>query len=490
MKRFKLFLLLAAVTAAAMAAGCSGGGSDEEASAQQGTAGLVTTTLSDPPTCKGPGGVGESTFNHVWVTVTLVRAHISDEADQGDGGWVTLVDLRDQPKQIDLLSASDTQCVLTVLGSTTGLAPGDYQQIRLHLLENDPAPGLAVPQPNACAQASGGGFNCAETTAGELKTLELSSQDKTGIKIPPGRIAGGPIRLEAGKSADINIDFNACRSIVSQGNGKLRLKPTLSAGEVSVQSSISGRVVVRGTASPLPAPATIVVYAEQLGADGVDRVVAEKFADPEDGSFIFCPLAAGTYDLVVAAIDGNGVTYNATVTFGVPVGTDVGSIPLEPEIGDSQAPAAIQGRVTSQSASGPAPIDLSISPLQDASGPGGTDVAVTIPLFGASTGTISTVADPACPAGTACADYVLEVPASNPLAGNYLASGTVYAGPALGPVPYSVDAVAFNGTEPNCSPQNLTTHQIEGGGALEVAAGASVTAETLVFMNCTEVVQP
>ena len=59
--------------------------------------GLVTLRISDPPTCKGPGAPGELNFDSVWVTVTLVRAHISSGADPGAGGWVDLADLTENP---------------------------------------------------------------------------------------------------------------------------------------------------------------------------------------------------------------------------------------------------------------------------------------------------------------------------------------------------------------------------------------------------------
>jgi hypothetical protein len=81
------------------------------------------------------------------VTVTRVRAHISSTANPDDSSWVDLVDLRSTPKQIDLLSIGDTSCTLATLGSTTGLPPGNYQQIRLYLLSNNPAAGEATPNP-------------------------------------------------------------------------------------------------------------------------------------------------------------------------------------------------------------------------------------------------------------------------------------------------------------------------------------------------------
>src|SRR5205085_7224627 len=111
-----------------------------------------------------------------------------------------------------------------------------------HPLSNSPAAGVATPSPNHCLGT--GGFNCVDSVTQGLELLLLSSQANTGLKIPPGQINGGGIMLVAGQAADINIDFDACRSIIQQGNGSWRLKPTLHAGEVDLNNSaLSGRIV-------------------------------------------------------------------------------------------------------------------------------------------------------------------------------------------------------------------------------------------------------
>lgn len=435
--------------------------------------GKVTVTLSDPPTCKAP----RSDLNRVWVTITLVRAHLSSAAAPNDSGWVTLVDLRANPRQIDLLATSDTTCVLTTLGSTTGLPPGDYQQIRLHLLSNTPDAGEARPTPNNCAGT--GGFNCVELRDRTRRILLLSSQAKTGIKIPPGQIAGGAIRLRSDQAADLNIDFDACASIVQQGNGAFRLKPTLHAGEVSTAQAISGLVVDTNTRQPIP-NATVIVMAERTDSGGVDRVVMQTLASSTRGTFILCPLSPGTYDIVIAALSGAGVTYNATITFRVPAGTAMGTIPLVPEGGSDTSPGAIEGLVTTTDG-GATDADVALSALQTATPTGGTPVQVAIPLFEGSTPNIATEGGPGCPPKTGCATYTLIVPASNPMVGTFSPSGTVYASPAGGNVVYSVNAQAFlpdtTGT-PNCVPSSLRT------GPVTVNAGTITPAATLAFTGC------
>src|SRR5262245_24984752 len=292
--------------------GGGGGGGGTTPPGSTTPSGAVRVTLSDPPICKAP----QSDLNRVFVTITLVRAHLSSTAAPDDSGWVNLVDLRSNPQQIDLLSTPDTTCVLTVLGSTTGLPAGAYQQIRLHLLSNTPAQSEAAPAPNACAGT--GGFNCVELMGGSRQLLRLSSEAQTGIKIPPEQITGGAITLTAGQAADINIDFDACQSIVLQGNGAFRLKPTLHAGQVVLTTQAnSGQVIDANTRQPI-ANATVIVMAEQPDAGGIDRVVQQTLASTLQGTFSLCPLSPGNYDIVIGALSTNGaVMYNPTIIFGV-----------------------------------------------------------------------------------------------------------------------------------------------------------------------------
>src|SRR5258708_29652934 len=89
--------------------------------------------------------------------------------------------------------------------------------------------------------------------------LLLSGESQTGIKIPSGQIAGGQFTVTAGQTEDLDIDFNACASIVSEGNGQFRLKPVLHSGEVSLtSSSINGKIVDSPTAQPISGGNTVV----------------------------------------------------------------------------------------------------------------------------------------------------------------------------------------------------------------------------------------
>lgn len=475
----KLFVLLgvsafATLLTATAIVGCSGGSS---AAPTATTSGTISVHLIDPPTCAAPNG----SFSHVWITVTRVQAHISSDAGPNDSGWVDLVDLRSGPKQLDLFSLASTSCVLNQLGSTTGLPPGKYQQIRFYLLPNTPSGNTAQPATNQCANA--GAFNCVVLASdGSMQPLTLSSEAKTGIKIPSGSLAGGGIQISAGQAADITIDFSACESIIQEGNGTYRLKPTLHAGEVALQqNSISGRVIDSASKKPV---ANAIVALEQPDANGVDRIVRSALS-ASDGTFFFCPLPAGPYDIVVDAASINA-TYIATLTTGVALGTNMGDLPITPQVGNSAAsqPGTITGLATTGGSGNSAPsADVVLSALQA----GSPKLQFTVPLLPGTASIITTAAGATCPASTDCASYALVVPASNPVVGAFSASGTTYAAPASGIVNYSVDAAAFMADGSNltdCSPSEIVVQQDFANVLLAVLPGAITPAKTVAFAGC------
>jgi hypothetical protein len=96
----------------------------------------------------------------------------------------------------------------------------------------------------------------------------------------------------------------------------------------------------------------VLVALEQQAQDGsgTDVIFEETVAD-SNGNFNFCPLPSGaTFDVVAVAINGSGVTYNATVAVGVPGGTNLGKIPLTAEAGTT-GPTTFQGFVMAKSGS-------------------------------------------------------------------------------------------------------------------------------------------
>ena len=483
-----LFLAVVAIFAiAGVIVSCSGGSSHNMVSGM----GTVNVTMSDPPSCMPPNGQ----FTHVYVTVRSVQAHISATATDSSSGWQELApQLASSPMQIDLFSKPQTTCILAQLGSAS-LPAGSYQQIRLLLVSNTTA-ASAGPSTNACA---GSGFNCVVLEDSTVHELQLSSQDNTGLKIPPGQIVGGPLQVTAGQSVDLNIDFNACASIVQEGNGKFRLKPTLTAGQVSANNSgITGKVV--DSVSKAPIAGSVQVALEQPDSSGVDRIVMQAVAD-SNGNFNFCPLPTGTFDIVVVAIGPANVPYNATTVLNVPNGTNLGAIPLIAEAG-ATAPAVFQGFVTATNGAAAGTIDVSISALQTVPTGATTTLQITIPLQTIpattttpevdSTGLISVSANTSCPTGAPansnCAQYTLVVPASNPSVGLFMSSGFTYSTPATGDVLFTVDARAampMSGGTPDCTPSEQTTAKDSTAAPLKALPATTTNVAEIDFSSCT-----
>jgi hypothetical protein len=326
--------------------------------------------------------------------------------------------------------------------------------------------------------------------AGGSKALELSSQAQTGIKIPPGQIAGGKLTVPAGQTVDLDIDFNACASIVMQGNGRARLKPVLHAGQVSLETgtSINGTVVDDSSGQPIPGKVLVMLAQPGAACSGagcvsnaaIEDVKMETTADAA-GNFNFCPVAPGTYDVIAIALNG-GTAYAATVTTGVqPGNTLTGSSKVKLKAAGAQA--TINGTATTTSGTNTAIAeDVTVVPLQMVS----ANLLIPIPKFGASTVTTITTAVPnppshICTSNTvACNGYSLLVPAGNPNVGAFNPNGTTYT-QAPAPVSYLVDGQAAS-----CSPSEEQTNQQANppGGPLNVSAGGTVTASTLAFSGC------
>jgi hypothetical protein len=464
--------ILAFVATTIFLVNCSGG-TNSDPTSQSAT---VKVTVSDPATCGAPQGP----FTHVYVTITDVQIHQSANAGANDAGWVDLTPaLQNSPQQVDMLGIANNQCFLASLGSTTALQAGHYQQIRIFLLDNAQASKVGN---NRCGSAA----NCVVLTAqpNTPSPLQLSSESKTGIKIPPGQIAGGEFVVAAGEVKDLNIDFNACASIVVQGNGQYRLKPVLHAGEVSTtDTSISGTVVDSVTGVAIVGGNTVVAL-EQKDSNGVDRVIMDTVTD-SNGNFVFCPVPAGMYDVVMTAINGAGTAYAATVITGVQPGNALGHVPVTPVL----LPASITGQITTSTGSAGTTADLSLSALQQIT-VGVSTVMITTPLAqqSAATATLTTAPGPGCPVNTDCEDYTLAVPAANPSVGTFTATGNqTPAPPPGGTVGYSLDANAFvpgSAGTADCSPSNLQTSQTSTNAPLTATVGGSVTAATLAFTGC------
>ena len=436
-------------------------------------AAMVKVMISDPATCAGPDGP----FSHVYVTITDVQANVSSSAGANDSGWVDLTpSLSSAPKQIDLLGQANNQCFLATLGDAQQLQAGTYQQIRLILADNS-----ASVANNACSSSA----NCVVLSSdSSVHTLQLSSEAKTGIKIPSGQIASGGFTISAGQTKDLDIDFNTCSSIVQEGNGTYRLKPVLHAGEVSTTStSINGKILDQSTGNAVNG--SVLVALEQKDTAGVDRIVMSTLANA-DGTFVFCPLPTGTYDVVIVGTRSDGVLYAPSIITGVATGDTTGTVNLYLPATTATSAATLSGIVTSTTSANAATVaDVELSALEMV----GT-TTYTIPLSPTSTQssavlaveTAASTSTLTCPTGTDCAAYTLSIASDGPYAGAWSSSGaTLTQSAAL--ATYVVDGIATvpsSGGTADCTPSELQSASI----ALTGVGPFTVAVPNIAFTAC------
>lgn len=252
MKINNLRMMAAVLPAALAVTACGGGGGDGDSAS--GSTGTLHVAMTDAPACG---------FDHVYVTVNKVRVDASSSAGDNDGGWTDIA--LPAPQKIDLLSL--TNGVLFDLGRAP-LPAGQYQQVRLVLNGN---------QGNSLANSVVVSGSAAE------QPLATPSATQSGYKIIQ------PFTVPANTLVDLVLDFNACKSIVQQGNGSYSLKPVVTATTLTVSGAIAGYVPA--------AQAGSTVYAQQNG-----QVIRATVADA-NGQFILSPLVQsstnGNYDVVV-----------------------------------------------------------------------------------------------------------------------------------------------------------------------------------------------
>ena len=252
--------LLAALLAALLA-GCGGGGGGS-ASGGSGTLGVSVT---DSPACG---------FDAVNVTVRQVRVHQSSSASEADAGWADIT--LNPARKINLLDLNNG--VLEVLGETP-LAAGHYTQLRL------------VLDPNT-------GSGLANTVVLSGSTTEISlvtpSAVQSGIKLI------NQFDVAAGQRVDLLLDFDACKSIVTRGNGTYALKPVITIIPF-VLNGINGFVDIALLGSGA------MVTAQQNGV-----IIQSTAPNAQTGEFFLARLAPGNYDVVLTA-NGRATAVIATV---------------------------------------------------------------------------------------------------------------------------------------------------------------------------------
>lgn len=352
--KFRNHWLRGFTASAALLAACGGGGGGG-GSAGEGT---LRMALTDAPSCG---------YDNVFVTVERVRVHQDGSAADGSGGWQDIV--LATPRRVDLLEL--TNGVLEELGQTR-LPAGRYNQIRLVLSENTGANPLA----NA-VKPTGSGVVPLRTPSAQQSGLKLQSQFDVGTD----------------QTADLVLDFDACRSVVQAGgSGNYNLKPVLSVAQ-RLSTGIQGYVSTT-IATTL---AGTTVSAQQNGA------VIRSTVPETTGRFLLPYLPAGNYDIVVTS---NG--YSTAIVTGVPV-TTAGITALNPSTSALLPPTA-----TARNASGTTYVGTGTTLETEA------DVAASQALTGGPTVLIART-----PVDATTATWQLPLSSGAPVKAPYASTGTL-----------------------------------------------------------------
>lgn len=283
--------VMAALSAAVLSA-CGGGGGGSTPSSQ--TAGTLAVSMTDAPACG---------FDAVNVTVSKVRVHQSASAADTDSGWTDIT--LNPARKINLLALNNG--TLDALGQTS-LSAGHYSQLRL-VLDANTGNGLAnsvIPSGSSTEQS-----------------LDTPSAVQSGIKLV------NEFDVAAGQRVDLVLDFDACKSVLTKGNGKYALKPVVKVIPYTL-NGISGYVSTALLASH------VMVSAQQNG-----MVVSAAAPNPATGEFALTRLPLGNYDVVLTA-DASA----AAVVGAVPVTSTSAMVPISTAAAPITLPASGNGSIS------------------------------------------------------------------------------------------------------------------------------------------------
>lgn len=256
---------IGAIGTVAVMAACGGGGGD--GGSPPAGSGNLRLAMTDAPSCG---------YDHIWITVEKVSVHQNATASDSDAGWTDLA--LTPPRKIDLLAL--TNGVLEELG-TVPLPAGSYSQIRLVLASNSGTP-LA---------------NSLQPTGGAVTAMTTPSAQQSGLKLQ------AHFDVAAGQTADLVLDFNACKSVVKAGNsGQYMLKPVVSVHQRVVTA-------IQGFVSNTLVPANTKISAQQNGA------TVRATAPDSTGRFSIPFLSPGSYTLVIQS-EGRATAVLTGVTAG------------------------------------------------------------------------------------------------------------------------------------------------------------------------------
>jgi hypothetical protein len=202
-----------------------------------------------------------------------------------------------------------------------------------------------------------------------------------------------------------------------------------------------------------------------------------------DGTFVFCPVPAGSYDIVIVGERADGTAYQPSIVTGVANGQSVGNVTLYIGTAGTQGAATLSGSVTSQNSANSGTVtDIQLSALETDSGSGTT---YTIPLLPSAQQpsallALETAAASTCATATDCADYSMMLPAGGPYVGAYSTSGAnlTQSSPLATYVIDGLASVPSSGGTADCSPSEQKTQPYT------LTSTFSIPVQTLAFTQC------
>ncbi len=259
-------------------------------------------------------------FDHVWITVKDIWIHTSDAAGLNEAGWHKYP--LSSYKTVDLLTLANGNA--QSIWDNITLPVGDYQQIRLVLVDTDDS--LA-----ASATAAGLTYNNEVVVNNVAYPLHIPDA-RHGIRLVP---VVGAFKVIEGGTLRLAIDFDAGHDIVDFRTGEYILKPRLAYFDLDNAGAIIGKLAL-ASAGSITTP-RFVIKAERLSSDGTNTYhVVRRWTIPRaDGSFILYPvstLVTSTWDVVIRGLD-----YQTVIIKGVPItkgaipasgATDLGTITM------------------------------------------------------------------------------------------------------------------------------------------------------------------
>ena len=200
----------------------------------------------------------------VFVDIREVKIHRSNDADDGDSGWITI---NNEPMIVDLLELTNGK---TEFLGEADLETGRYTQLRFILGDQNE---LVID--------------------GERIPLNTPSAQQSGLKLQLNT------EIESGRTYTLLLDFDASKSIVRAGqSGIYNLKPVIRTAQLEESGAIQGNY------EPLDTAAWVYAVA---GSDTLRSTLANE----ETGEFLLIGLPSGTYNLV--AIPSNQQYSEVTV---------------------------------------------------------------------------------------------------------------------------------------------------------------------------------